>query len=659
MTKKAGFVFIITSLLISLGVSACDDSSSENSKCPECQSEENQDCEKESDRCINIDCNDGQKCNPSTGKCEDDISTKACDEDERPEKATECRCVDGSWFCIFPDEDVTPPESVDPCADVTCARGQICNPETGKCEDEKSLGEKLLKDRLLYTEKQNICKRGGNNECEKVQLRGFNIGLWLSRSIWGLPIEAVEYSNVQDQPDVNNLEIWYALRQNSNHFSEAEINTLSETLYSNFITSEDIKRIKLIGANAVRIPFEWSHLMTCDDKKQNCEFLYENDKDLFLYMDWVVEECRKNDIYVIFDLHIAQGNLNSSGNREKTEFLDEPYRSEISKLWNRVSEHFKYNPTVAGYDLVNEPEVINTKYGNTAIDRAKTLADFYNDIYKVIRSNDDDHIIFMEEDTVFSGVSGDSDFGQRPYIGLLPDPADYSWQNVAYSVHNYFWNNALMKSCETEGNIKKDAVEKCKIDKCKEKNGYYETVSKECIPIKDIIKNRIDAKLGNKTDKVVITKVGCPDKVPECCTAGSIYGTMNSYDIPIYVGEFNSLFDIEAISKATGKNLPELISNADNALSIWEDEMKMYDEAGLSYTAWTYKSSGIYWQSLIYWGMKPETKTNLLKDPYKTIMDIFSRESYKDMILNWKYCNLFGKHFHGGEEFVCSKVFPK
>ena len=84
----------------------------------------------------------------------------------------------------------------------------------------------------------------------------------------------------------------------------------------------------------------------------------------------------------------------------------------------KIAEHFKGNPAVAAYDILNEP----------GIKAAATYSlhwDFYNEIYNTIRSKDSNHIIIMES-------CWDAD--------NLPRPSQYGWKNVAYEYHYYPWN---------------------------------------------------------------------------------------------------------------------------------------------------------------------------------------------------------------------------
>jgi hypothetical protein len=617
------------------------------------------------DLCAKANCPTGKTCDPNTGDCVDDVSASNCENIAKPENGEDCQCVDNAWQCTFPEKPEEP--KPDPCEKQNCPLGQKCDLKTGKCVD-------AYPTEFLFTKGKDICTKASDGGCKKIQLRGLNLGMWLSRSIWGLPISEITEAMYKEmgevRPDVNNIEILNALKKHG--FSPTQVNALSEALYDNFITTDDLDVMKDLGINLVRVPFEWTHLMSCDGNKQNCVFLSKDDSVLFKHMDWIVDECGKRGIYVIFDLHVAQGNLNMGGYREKAEFLEEKYSESIVRMWDKISKRYKNISAVAGYDLVNEPQIDkkygddyykNNKkkyvelYGNKEDDNAKkagALAAFYDKLYQVIRKNGDKHIIFMEEDCVFCGVPESNGYSTRKDIGMLPDPKKMNWnENVVYSVHNYYWTNRLKNDtkcgvtldCNTVCSNNKD-INKCN-DLCAE--NYYECITHVFFPPMHVFKNRVNLKLGENTDHITTDKNGV--------TSSTIHGVMNSYNIPIYIGEFNSLFNIAKVNSESNcsKNLPKCFNDEHkdvDFLDSWTYEMQAYDKAGLSYSAWTYKAVGKSWQALIYYGSRNEkknekesaSKVDLLTDSYEFIMKIFSRTSKTGMFENTAYKNMLKKH---------------
>ena len=116
----------------------------------------------------------------------------------------------------------------------------------------------------------------------------------------------------------------------------------------------------------------------------------------------------------------SQNGMDHSGeiNDGKQLYYNQSNKDKTLNLWKKIAEHFKGNPAVAAYDILNEP----------GIKAAATYSlhwDFYNEIYNTIRSKDSNHIIIMES-------CWDAD--------NLPKPSQYGWKNVAYEYHYYPWN---------------------------------------------------------------------------------------------------------------------------------------------------------------------------------------------------------------------------
>src|ERR1700687_1328006 len=120
----------------------------------------------------------------------------------------------------------------------------------------------------------------------------------------------------------------------------------------NYITREDIHFIKQSGFNSVRVPFSY-RLFVSEGEQQKLEGPgYE-------LLDHVVDWCKKEDLYVILDLHAAPGgqtgdNIDDSWGYP---FLFESAESQELKanIWRKIAARYGDEPAVAGYDLLNEP----------------------------------------------------------------------------------------------------------------------------------------------------------------------------------------------------------------------------------------------------------------------------------------------------------------
>ena len=280
----------------------------------------------------------------------------------------------------------------------------------------------ILDHQFLSTNGKNIVMKNG----KIVVLRGFNLGVWLSRSFSLMQIAPLasneEEFNKLGYSCINNIAINQILTK---RFGKSKADELSNILYKNFITEEDLYNISQTGANVIRMPFEYSFFLNEDGS-------YKNGTIDFTYLDWIVTECRKRGIYVILDLHVGPGRQNSGGWCTDATFFANTQtgvnnRKIAIDLWKKIAEHYKGNPAVAGYDLINEPETSSS-----------LLISFYDEAYKAIRSVDSDHIIFMEENCVFCG--SDISTGRPNSVGDLPNPSTKGWKNVVYSTHDYFYN---------------------------------------------------------------------------------------------------------------------------------------------------------------------------------------------------------------------------
>ena len=171
----------------------------------------------------------------------------------------------------------------------------------------------------------------------------------------------------------------------------------------------------------VRIPFTYMNFY-----EKRIDGIYELKLNFFDNLDWLIEQCSKRGIYVILDLQGAFGSQNGqdhSGEEIKkfedvTFYKDENLKKLTLNMWKEILNRYKINPAVAGYDNLNEP---GEKSGSTK----NYHSDFYNEIYKDIRSVDPNHIIIFESCwTIFD----------------LPQPSRYRWENIVYEFHHYIWS---------------------------------------------------------------------------------------------------------------------------------------------------------------------------------------------------------------------------
>lgn len=247
---------------------------------------------------------------------------------------------------------------------------------------------------MLHTEGVNIVNAQGKT----VLLRGVNMGGWLVQEAW------MNLTNAPSQSE--------AFAVLDERFGREIREHLFDVYEDNYLSEQDFDRIKALGMNVVRLPFAWWNILGDDGT------LKEN---AFERLDWFVDCCAKRGLYVILDLHAARGSQNAqdnSGDITGCHLWEVPeYQEQTIYLWAQVAEHFKGNPAVAAYDLLNEPGGVLKMTG-------KMQWDFFDRLYEAIRAVDPEHIIMME-----SCWNPEN----------LPAPSEYGWENVVYQYHWYKW----------------------------------------------------------------------------------------------------------------------------------------------------------------------------------------------------------------------------
>ncbi|MBQ4339127.1 MAG: cellulase family glycosylhydrolase [Clostridia bacterium] len=261
---------------------------------------------------------------------------------------------------------------------------------------------------MLTTKGRRIVNQSG----KKVTLKGVNLGSWLVQESWMSPVESSE----------DNLTTFNVLTQ---RFGADGAYALINGYQDNWITEEDFDTIARLGYNCVRVPF-WYRNFYSDEK--GTKILDENGEWDFSRLDWIVSECSQRRIYVILDLHGAQGSQNAaqhSGTSGVYELYSDSAYGELcrkltAELWRYVAKRYKGNPAVAMFDLLNEP--LGDVDGLSDEQKDKYIADMYAYLYDAVREEDSDRIITM------CGIWR---------INNLPMPSKMGWENVIYQLHLY------------------------------------------------------------------------------------------------------------------------------------------------------------------------------------------------------------------------------
>ena len=114
----------------------------------------------------------------------------------------------------------------------------------------------------------------------------------------------------------------------------------------NYITREDVALLHRAGFNAIRVPLHYS--------------LFESDDaEGFKLLDRLIVWSHAEGLYVILDLHAAPGGQTGANIDDSAGYpwlYQSPQEQEhLIAIWRRLATHYRDEPTVLGYDLLNEP----------------------------------------------------------------------------------------------------------------------------------------------------------------------------------------------------------------------------------------------------------------------------------------------------------------
>ena len=215
-------------------------------------------------------------------------------------------------------------------------------------------------------------------------------------------------------------------RMLAEEIGESKATLFFKLLLDKFFGEDDIKFIKEMGANCIRIPLNYRHFESDDNP-----FVYQEEG--FERLGKIVALCEKYGLYVILDLHAVAGWQNCHWHSDNERALSllwshKLFQDRMVGLWEEIARRFKGSKAVAGYNLVNEPATgnISGEHAFDFYDQYKPNWEAINSLYRrlveAIRKVDEAHIIFLE-----------GDYYSRLFAGFDAPFAD----NLVYSSHNY------------------------------------------------------------------------------------------------------------------------------------------------------------------------------------------------------------------------------
>jgi len=265
----------------------------------------------------------------------------------------------------------------------------------------------LMGQEFLSTNGKAIVDESGDS----IILRGMGLGGWMLQE--GYMMHTSSFANAQYQLMAKIEEL----------IGAADTDLFYEAWRTNHVRKVDIDSLKAWGFNSVRLPMHYNlyTLPIEDEPVAGQQTWLETGFDL---TDSLISWCKANQMYVILDLHAAPGGqgydqgISDYDPTKPSLWESKDNRDKTVALWKKLAERYADEPTVAGYDLINETNWNMT--GNTP------LRDLLYEITDSIRTVDTRHIIFVE-----------GNWFANDFTGLTP-PWD---NNLVYSPHKYWSTN--------------------------------------------------------------------------------------------------------------------------------------------------------------------------------------------------------------------------
>ena len=222
---------------------------------------------------------------------------------------------------------------------------------------------------LVQAQGKSLYDKNGN----QLQLKGFNVGNALVQEDWMTAFQVGEAKDENGEYIMDWKHFTYehfaekqfreAIKNNTN-LNTYSVDDIVETYAKAFFSESDFAIVKNdLKMNALRLPFYYLDVL-------NEDLTLKDADEAFDYFNWFLEECKKNDIYCILDLHGAPGSQNGYDHSGVIDGISglwdsETYINATVNLWDYVSDYYTntrpdLGAYIATYDILNEPREAST-----------------------------------------------------------------------------------------------------------------------------------------------------------------------------------------------------------------------------------------------------------------------------------------------------------
>ena len=246
-----------------------------------------------------------------------------------------------------------------------------------------------------------------------ILLRGMGLGNWLLAEGYMFRFDDGPESERQIRGLVSEL------------IGPDEARAFWRTWRERYVARDDIRLLKRIGLNSIRIPFNY-RLLTPEDLPGTWL------EDGFEVLDRVIGWAREEGLWVVLDMHGAPGgqtgeNIDDSWGRPWL-FTSEESQQRMVDVWKRLASRYRDEPAVLGYELLNEP----LPHWDELRQYDRLLEPLYRRVAAGIREVDPNHVI------VLGGSKWNRDFT------VFGSPFE---RNLVYAFHKY-WDEVTTASIQ-------------------------------------------------------------------------------------------------------------------------------------------------------------------------------------------------------------------
>jgi len=200
----------------------------------------------------------------------------------------------------------------------------------------------LVLNNKIIAQGNEFVKTKGENiiyEGKPILLKGINLGNWLVPEGYMFKFKTTNsYRLINDLID--------------ELVGPEDASKFWKTYRERYITEKDIQFIKKCGLNSVRIPFNYKLFVS----EEHPGVWYDEG---FQLLDSVINWCRENKVWVIFDMHCAPGGQTGDniddGWGYPFLFTSKESQDLTALLWQKIASRYKDEKIIVGYDLLNEP----------------------------------------------------------------------------------------------------------------------------------------------------------------------------------------------------------------------------------------------------------------------------------------------------------------